>query len=551
MKIRYSLMTVVFLLILLELCFAQWSTDPSENARISAYGEGPFITTDGKGGGIIAWHYDYIVAQRIDSAGYLKWATNGVPICRAKLNQSIKDIASDGQGGAYIVWLDFRRSVKPGYLMDSSDVYLQHVDSNGQVLWQENGMRISNGINYAFQAGMASDDSGGVVIAWASQYSYDYPVDNAINLQRISSTGEFLWLEDSVKILAPLFSQDPSMAIINDGNNGFIVSCSEGIFRFDMNGEITWHVADIPGRMTDYSLVSDGAGGAIFYYFNHNNFNYKFYIQRLNNEGVALWEENGIFIDSGIPMKFMTSIVQDREHGAYISWIDSSYIYHYDRIDSSGNLLWLEDNISFGFYLSDPNLLSDEQGNVICVFRDSLWNENGKMQKLNNKGEEQWNNNGILFSCYAWVYSNYDMISDGDNGIIIVWYERESEPHYGIFAQRVNKYGQLGMITSIKHPIETQLPSEYGLSQNWPNPFNSSTTIRFQLPESNLVTLEIYNMMGQKIKTLINGEYKTGGFHLAHWDGRDDAGIQVSSGIYVCYFRAGKFFDSKKLILMK
>ncbi|MFZ5516519.1 MAG: T9SS type A sorting domain-containing protein [Candidatus Zhuqueibacterota bacterium] len=99
--------------------------------------------------------------------------------------------------------------------------------------------------------------------------------------------------------------------------------------------------------------------------------------------------------------------------------------------------------------------------------------------------------------------------------------------------------------------IEPEIPQEYFLHQCYPNPFNSSTTIRFQLPESNLVTLEIYNMMGQKIKTLINGEYKTGGFHQSHWDGRDEVGNYVSSGIYVYYFRAGKFFDSKKLILMK
>ncbi len=99
--------------------------------------------------------------------------------------------------------------------------------------------------------------------------------------------------------------------------------------------------------------------------------------------------------------------------------------------------------------------------------------------------------------------------------------------------------------------VEPEIPQEYFLHQSYPNPFNSSTTIRFQLQENNQVTLEIYNMMGQKIKTLINGEYKSGGFHQAHWDGRDDAGSQVSSGIYVYYFRAGKFFDSKKLILMK
>ena len=128
-----------------SICFSQWSTDPAENTRISNYGLGPFITTDGNGGGIIAWHDDYyyidIVAQRIDSAGYLKWSANCIPICRAKLDQSINDIVSDGSGGAYIAWTDHRFSVAPetGY-QDSASVYIQHINSAGEILWQENGI---------------------------------------------------------------------------------------------------------------------------------------------------------------------------------------------------------------------------------------------------------------------------------------------------------------------------------------------------------------------------------------------------------------------------
>jgi len=108
-----------------------------------------------------------------------------------------------------------------------------------------------------------------------------------------------------------------------------------------------------------------------------------------------------------------------------------------------------------------------------------------------------------------------------------------------------------GLTKPNQEVIEPETPQEYFMHQSYPNPFNSSTTIKYQLPENCVVTLEIYNMMGQKIKTLISGEYKPGGFHQVHWDGSDESGGQVSSGIYVYHLRAGKFMDSKKLILMK
>jgi hypothetical protein len=404
MKIRLLLCIIIFLCS--NNSFSQWSTDPAENTRISNYGLGPFITTDGNGGAIIAWHSDFywhdIVAQKVDSTGYLVWPEHDIVVCNAQLNQVIQDIVSDGKGGAYIVWKDHRRAVRPDIAyQDSSDVYLQHIDINGQILLQENGLRISNGLDYAHQSKMAADDSGGVVIAWINQDELLSNRNIAVFIQRISSNGEFLWCHDSVKIIAPNYDREPSLAIINDGKNGVIVSCSEGIFRFNMQGELTWQITDIPGRLTDYSLVSDGDGGGIFYYFNHVNFKYKFYIQRINNEGVILWGENGIFIDTDIPMKFMTSIVQDRENGVYICWIDSNNSYHYNRIDSNGSLLWNNLDLSFGTFNGVNNLLPDEEGNVIIIYRDSLYSDRGFIQKLNPLGGEEWINGGKMFSCSA------------------------------------------------------------------------------------------------------------------------------------------------------
>jgi hypothetical protein len=107
-----------------------------------------------------------------------------------------------------------------------------------------------------------------------------------------------------------------------------------------------------------------------------------------------------------------------------------------------------------------------------------------------------------------------------------------------------------GEATSVNR-ITGEIPNEYVLEQNYPNPFNPSTTIRFGLPSDGVVTLEVYNMLGQRISTLISGEYYAAGFYEAVWDARDYAGRQVSSGIYIYRISAGDYLNVKNMLFMK
>lgn len=95
------------------------------------------------------------------------------------------------------------------------------------------------------------------------------------------------------------------------------------------------------------------------------------------------------------------------------------------------------------------------------------------------------------------------------------------------------------------------VPTEFTLSQNYPNPFNPSTTIKFGLPKEAPVTLEIYNVLGVKVRTLIAGETMSASFHTLVWDGKDDGGVAVPSGVYLYRVHADKFQASKKMTLIK
>jgi hypothetical protein len=93
-------------------------------------------------------------------------------------------------------------------------------------------------------------------------------------------------------------------------------------------------------------------------------------------------------------------------------------------------------------------------------------------------------------------------------------------------------------------------PQVFTLSQNTPNPFNPTTTISFTLPISGNTTLTIYNAAGQKVRTLISGNQTTG-IHSVLWDGKDDFGKLVSSGVYIVRLSMGKYSDIRKMMLVR
>ena len=98
--------------------------------------------------------------------------------------------------------------------------------------------------------------------------------------------------------------------------------------------------------------------------------------------------------------------------------------------------------------------------------------------------------------------------------------------------------------------MEEVLPTEFTLGQNYPNPFNPSTQIRYALPERSKVTITIYNMLGGKVRTLVN-DYQEAGYRSAFWNATNDRGTLVSAGMYIYTIQAGNFYQAKKMILLK
>jgi len=125
----------------------------------------------------------------------------------------------------------------------------------------------------------------------------------------------------------------------------------------------------------------------------------------------------------------------------------------------------------------------------------------------------------------------------------LVWVSEENN-HWQI----VSSYTELqsGKINN----EQDRMLNSFNLRQNYPNPFNSGTTIEFDLPKASEIEVSIYNLLGQKVRTIWNGRHPAGQDQL-HWDGRDETGGEVASGVYIYQLVAGKYRESRKMLLLR
>ena len=107
----------------------------------------------------------------------------------------------------------------------------------------------------------------------------------------------------------------------------------------------------------------------------------------------------------------------------------------------------------------------------------------------------------------------------------------------------ISEVGTISSITGIED--ETMMPVKYSLNQNYPNPFNPSTTIKFQIPNSEFTTLKVYNVLGQEVATLVSNKLNPGNYTYT-FDGKN-----LASGIYYYQLVAGGFREVKKMILLR
>jgi outer membrane protein assembly factor BamB/N-acetylneuraminic acid mutarotase len=341
------------------------------------------------------------------------------------------------------------------------------------------------------------------------------------------------------------------------------------------DGAILWNIQTGGKIASSASIDSDGT----VYFGSHDG---KLYA--VSNDGNLLWT-----FQTGSPIVASSALTITGE--VLITSLDGK-LY---KVDAFGNNVWeftTEDSIVSSPVIGADGIIyfGSSDGTIYAVDKDgqNVWDyyvgaavngipaldrngslligiDDGRFVVLDRNGELVWyvQTGGSIVAPPLITEENKLFISSTDGYVYILNYHDESvlgknvfnsdeaTQEWPTFKGNNRRTGYQGdVVLSLDKHIDT-LPIKFKLRQNYPNPFNPSTTISFALPEQAQVTLEVYNTIGQRIRTIVASDVYNVGYHTAIWDGRDQYGNPVPSGVYIYRLHAGEYVESRKLLLLK
>lgn len=550
--------------------YPQWSTDPWQNTPVNIQEFGqvtPQVCSDTKGGVLVSYLQtgNKIYVQRVDRRGYNMWGDLGAPVCTISVNvhpDPIK-IINDDDGNSFVIWKDYRdRTDDVPYYCRANALYIQKIDSSGNELWQTDGIELSPFTlptncwtcgRTTHTENIIPDNDGGAYISWNK--SNDSLCQSGMIeafVQHVDSNGNILW-DEWGKSMGVFYSGNE---IVSDGVGGiYSIAGHVNVVRLDGGGELIWEdTLNISvGFYPDF--VPDGNGGIVGGGRRLGGYNDTLMFQRINATGEKLWTDIQ-FILTGRINNNGAEIYPDGQSGLFVSWIlnsSSNFAVFTQRVDSSGNIIF--DFPGIASYIDAV----DDQGNWFdhwfrgdsngVLFRDYI-------QKYNINGEPQWTGEyGTLYKSRAEYWQRWSprvFAPDNHGGVILVWDEtRHMTSYYDIMAQQVNADGQLGevLVSVDGEDLPTVNPS-FDLLPNYPNPFNTETTIKFTVHLKADYKLVIYSITGNEIfHEVFRG--LNPGQHEFIWQGTDQFGHELSSGIYLTRLSSQGKGKTNKLILIK
>jgi hypothetical protein len=455
MRLASSLVLISAILLWSASASAEWVENglriTEKSGSLEAW---PQIASDGAGGAIIVW-YDgdlYLWVQRVDGRGKVLWPAGGICICTASGERWEPIAVPDGAGGAIITWRDYRNG--------NQDIYAQRVNAEGTLLWQANGAPIcTNTAEQEHDLKIVTDGAGGAIIAWGDYRNGSHDV----YAQRVNASGVVQWAVDGIAVcLAAGEQQDIQMldratggAFVTwtDGRGGssevyYQIVYGSGSTAFGTDARALTTAA---GREGDAALASDGLGGAIAAWTNYDVGGGDIYAQRIDQSGALMWSAGGVPVCSAIAWQGGAMVVPDGEHGAIIAWSDernysmTSDLYA-QRVNSNGFPQWTTNGIPLcsGDWFKDfLEYIPDGMGGGIFTWMDYRYGPSAIYCQRVNANGELWAAGGVGVRVTAGSAHRPTLTCDGDAGAIITWYD-DRDLNYEIYAQRVERNGFWG-----------------------------------------------------------------------------------------------------------
>jgi hypothetical protein len=422
----------------------------------------PTIIPDGAGGAIATWHDSRngaadVYAQRISATGMALWTANGVALCTAAADQFNPKIVPDGAGGAIVTWQDHRGGA-------TADIYAQRINAAGAAQWAGDGVVLCTAAGDQSEPTIIPDGAGGAIVAW---YDYRGGPTADIYAQGISAAGATQWTGDGVALCTASGDQ-LSPTIASDGTGGAIVAWYDlrsgtdyDIYaqRISAGGTAQWTVDGVAlstawDAQTFPTIAPDGTGGAVVTWQDfRGGVTYDIYAQRINAAGVALWTASGVALCTTGGDQYGPTIGSDGAGGAIVTWYDSRGGANYDiyaqRVGAAGVPLWTASGVALSTaagHQYSPTIISDGAGGAIVAWYDYRSGATADIyvQRVGAAGVPLWMADGAALCTTAGEQYIPTIGSDGAGGAIVSWADSRSGTSYDIYAQRIERYGQLG-----------------------------------------------------------------------------------------------------------
>jgi len=535
---------------------AQWQTNGVPLCTTGGQRYYPVSVSDGSGGAIVIWvdnrynNWD-IYAQRVNAAGVPQWAADGVAIGTGPsvFESYIRPaITPDGSGGAIVTWSSF-------YNNGELTIRAQRVDASGALQWMPDGVFIGVEWSYPTSSVIASDNAGGAIITWSDSQS-----GNRMFAQRVNAAGVPQWTPGGVA-LATGAGEQLSPGIVSDASGGAIVTWTDtrsgtdhDIYaqRVNASGVPQWAADGVAlcttaNEQYDPKIASDGAGGAIVTWYDYDIFD--IYAQRVNASGVAQWTTDGVALCTAAGVQGAPVIVSDGSGGAIVTWHDarnaSSEIYA-QRVDAVGSPQWIADGVFICTAAWEQDhaiaILSDDLGGaIVAYFDDPAYNIYA--QRVSASGTLQWTVNGVAL-CTAADVQRYPTIAlDGSGGAIATWVDHRAFYSRDLYAQRVLASGTVP--TAVARP--TTGPSLI-VGEIYPNPLTGTALLDVELTAPSTVRIDVFDVAGRRVRAMTLRDVVS---QRIEFDGRDDKGRSLPSGVYFSRVTANGSVLTRKMVIAR
>lgn len=465
-------------------------------------------------------------------------------------SQTNSSISMNAAGNFVIVWEDTRNII-------NSDIYFQRYNSAGLPL--DANIKVVDDVDTAGQwhPAVAMDATGDFVIVWDDNRNDDLD----ICFQRYTSTGTTVGSNTIVNVNINGADQyAPLIAMDEVGDFVIVWLIKYQTFTYDIYFQrytstgiplgVNTKVNEQAGLAGNTSFSMDATGNFVVVWSDSRNGDLDIYFQRYASDGTPLGVNTKVNDDTGNNFQSQPSIAMDAVGDFVVVWYDyrnAKEDIYFQRYASTGAPLGVNIKVNDDTRTANrrvPSISINSAGDYIIVWQESNYVQ-GTHYIFAQKFFPNGNPNG----------GNYRIVSNGLNhdtespevyannsDILFSWQDNRQSQGWDIYAKIVS-WNWTG-ITDVE-TINNKIPSEFILLQNNPNPFNPSTNIQYAIGSTQLVTLKVYDILGNEVATLVNEEKPAGSYKVI-WNA-----FNLTSGIYFYQIIAENFIETKKMALIK